>query len=252
VPAAVLAIVFIDIGGLAFAFFMMVIGLICLHELYQALSRWRTAPLVGFASLVAMVLAARYGSLRVVLEVGMATLPVTFLFALVTTGPSRITVTVAGTLLGVYWIAFAFAHAVLLRELPHGNGVVLDVLIGTFVGDTAAYAGGRLFGRRPLAPSISPNKTIEGLFWGMLGAVLAVFLAGLYQTWLTQGDALLLGAAVAVLGPLGDIFESVVKREAGAKDAGSLLGSHGGVLDRVDSALFTVVVGYYIWLAVGH
>jgi phosphatidate cytidylyltransferase len=252
VPAAVLAIVFIDIGGLAFAFFMIVIGLICLHELYQALSRWRTLPLVGFASLVAMVLAARYGSLRVVLEVGMATLPVAFLVALATTGPSRITVTVAGTLLGVYWIGFAFAHAVLLRELPHGSGVIIDVLVGTFLGDTAAYAGGRLFGRRPLAPQISPNKTVEGLFCGMLVAIVSVFFAGLYQTWLTQGDALLLGAVIAVLGPLGDLFESAVKRDAGIKDAGTLFGAHGGALDRLDAVIFTIVAGYYIWFGLMH
>jgi phosphatidate cytidylyltransferase len=84
---------------------------------------------------------------------------------------------------------------------------------------------------------------------GMLGAILAIFIAGLYQTWLTQGDALLLGVAVAVLGPLGDLFESLVKRDAGAKDAGTLFGAHGGALDRLDAALFTVVVGYYIWLA---
>ena len=83
----------------------------------------------------------------------------------------------------------------LLRELPHGNGIVIDVLVGTFLGDTGAYLGGRLFGRRPLAPSISPNKTVEGLFCGMLIAILAVFVAGLYQTWMTQGDALLLGLA---------------------------------------------------------
>ena len=84
----------------------------------------------------------------------------------------------------------------------------------------------------------------------MLIAVLAVFVAGLYQPWLTQGDALLLGVTVAVLGPLGDLFESVVKRDAGVKDAGSLFGAHGGALDRLDAVIFTVVAGYYVWLAV--
>ena len=86
----------------------------------------------------------------------------------------------------------------------------------------------------------------------MLIAILAVFVAGLYQTWLTQGDALLLGIAVAVLGPIGDLFESVVKRDAGAKDAGSLFGAHGGALDRLDAVIFTIVAGYYVWLAVMH
>jgi phosphatidate cytidylyltransferase len=160
------------------------------------------------------------------------------------------TVAVAGTLLGVYWLGFAFAHAVLLRELPHGGGIVIDVLLGTFLGDTAAYVGGRLFGRRPLAPRISPNKTIEGLFCGMLISVIAVFFAGIYQTWLTPGDALLLGAAVAVLGPIGDLFESLVKRNSGSKDAGVLFGAHGGALDRLDAVIFTIVAGYYIWAGV--
>ena len=100
---------------------------------------------------------------------------------------SAATVSMAGTLLGVYWIGFAFAHAELLRRVPHGNGVLIDILIGTFLADTAAYLGGRLFGRRPLAPSISPHKTVEGLFCGMFIAILAIFVAGLYQPWLTQG-----------------------------------------------------------------
>ena len=126
----------------------------------------------------------------------------------------------------------------------------IDVLVGTFVGDTGAYIGGRMFGRRPLAPQISPNKTWEGLLCGMLAAIVSVFLAGLFQAWLTQTAALYLGLAVAILGPIGDLFESAVKRDAGTKDAGSLFGPHGGVLDRADAALFTIVAGYYVWLAV--
>ena len=99
------------------------------------------------------------------------------------------------TLLGVYWIGFALAHAVLLRELPHGDGIVVDVLVGTFLGDTGAYLGGRAFGRRPLAPWISPNKTVEGLAIGMVTALAATWFAGLYQDWLSGPDALLLGLA---------------------------------------------------------
>jgi phosphatidate cytidylyltransferase len=162
------------------------------------------------------------------------------------------TVAIAGTLLGVWWIGIAFAHAELLRQLPHGNAILIDVLVGTFLGDTAAYVGGRLFGRRPLAPQISPNKTVEGLFCGMLIAILSVFVAGLYQPWMTQGNALLLGLAVALLGPLGDLFESLVKRDAGAKDTGNLFGAHGGALDRLDAVIFTAVAGYYVWLAIMH
>lgn len=250
VPAAVAAIVFIDLGGLAFALLMIALGCLCLSELYRMLARWRPVPVVGFAALAVMVIAAHYGSQRDVLEVGLCAVPVLFAFVLARGQRGAATVTIAGTLLGVYWIGFAFAHAELLRQLPHGNAVLIDVLLGTFLGDTAAYLGGRLFGRRPLAPAISPSKTVEGLFCGMLVAVVAVFLAGLYQPWLTQGDALLLGLAVAVLAPLGDLFESVVKRDAGTKDAGSAFGAHGGALDRLDASIFTIVAGYYIWVAV--
>ena len=251
VPLAVATIIFIDVGGLPYALFMIAAGLICMYELYRLLARWRPVPVVGFAALIAMVLAARSDGRGGVLLILVAAVPVVLLVVLVRDEP-RPTVAIAGTLLGIYWIGLAFAHTELLRQLHHGNGVMIDVLVGTFVGDTGAYAGGRLFGRRRLAPNVSPNKTIEGLFCGILAAMIAVFIAGLYQTWLTQGQALLLGLAVALLGPLGDIFESVIKRDAGAKDAGTMFGPHGGILDRVDSALFTVVVGYYIWLAVVH
>jgi phosphatidate cytidylyltransferase len=252
VPAAVVAIVFIDLGGTAFALFMIAVGAACMHELYQMLSRWRPAAVVGFASLVAMVLAGRFGGARDVLEVAVATLPVAFVLV-VARGQHRMpTVAIAGTLLGVWWIGIAFAHAELLRQLPHGNAILIDVLVGTFLGDTAAYVGGRLFGRRPLAPQISPKKTVEGLFCGMLIAILSVFVAGLYQPWMTQGNALLLGLAVALLGPLGDLFESLVKRDAGAKDTGNLFGAHGGALDRLDAVIFTAVAGYYVWLAIMH
>ncbi len=249
VPLAIATIIFNNVGGLPFALFIIAAGLICMHELYGLLTIWRPVALIGFAAVVVMVLVARSGDQGGVLEVAVAAVPVVLL-AVMLSDRRRPTVAIAGTLLGIYYVGFAFAHAELLRQLPHGNGVFLDVLIGTFLGDTGAYIGGRLFGRRPLAPKVSPNKTVEGLVCGMLVAILAVFLAGLYQTWLTQGHALLLGVAVAVLAPLGDLFESVIKRDAGAKDSGSVFGPHGGALDRLDGALFAVVVGYYIWLAV--
>ncbi|MGH2914075.1 MAG: phosphatidate cytidylyltransferase [Solirubrobacteraceae bacterium] len=251
VPAAIVALVFLSFGGTAWALFMLVFAWLCLYELYRLLERWRPVPAVGFAAAAALVLAAQLGTERDVLEVAAAALPVAFL-AVAARGAEQGNgaVSVAGTLLGVWWPALAFAFAVLLRRMPHGGGVLIDILVGTFLGDTAAYLGGRLFGRRPMAPSISPKKTFEGLFCGALIAILAVFVAGLNQTWLTHGEALELGVAVAVLGPIGDLFESLVKRDAGAKDAGGVFGAHGGALDRLDAVLFTVVAGYYIWAAV--
>jgi len=252
VPAAIALVILIDLGGLVFALFVVALGWACMHELYRMLERWKPVTVVGFGALAGMVLAARYGGLQQVTEVAVCALPVLFLFVLARPQRGGGTVAIAGTLLGIYWIGFALAHGELLRELPHGATVLIDVLLGTFLGDTAAYVGGRLFGRRPLAPQISPNKTVEGLGCGMLIAVLAVYIAGVYQPWLTTGNALLLGIAVAVLGPIGDLFESLIKREARTKDTGTLFGAHGGALDRADAALFTIVAGYYIWYAVIH
>src|SRR5690348_1886574 len=153
------------------------------------------------------------------------------------------------TTLGVVWVGMAVSHAVLLRNSPHGNAIIIDILVGTFVGDTGAYLGGRSFGTRKLAPRISPNKTVEGLVCGLLAAVLATWAAGLYQDWLSGYQALILGAAVGLTAPLGDLLESQVKRDAGTKDAGTLFGAHGGALDRLDAAFFTLVCGYYVWQA---
>ena len=106
-----------------------------------------------------------------------------------------------------------------------------------------------VYGGTPAAPRVSPNKTVEGLAIGMGTAVLATWLAGNYQDWLSHGEALLLGLGVALAAPLGDLFESYIKRDAGTKDTGRMFGVHGGALDRLDAVMFTVVTGYYIWLA---
>src|SRR5438067_448541 len=158
----------------------------------------------------------------------LAALPL--LFGLVLLGPRRrgATASMAGTLLGIYWIGFAIAHAVLLSRLLHGDAIIVDILVGTFIGDTGAYFGGRMFGRRPLAPEISPNKTVEGLLIGMAVAVAAVWFAGLYQDWLSGVDALIIGVGVALAAPVGDLFESLIKRDMEAKDTGRLFGPHGG------------------------
>jgi phosphatidate cytidylyltransferase len=249
IPAALAVILVNAAGGIVWAVALLAIGCLCLHELYELLRAVRPVRLVGFLALAALLLTANYGSQYEILLAAVAVVPV--LFAMTAWGPDReyATLSMATTLLGVYWVGFALAHAVLLRDLPHGSAIVIDVLVGTFIGDTGAYLGGRAFGRRPLAPQISPNKTVEGLAIGMVTALGAVFVAGLYQDWLTSAQALALGAGVALAAPIGDLFESFVKRDVGIKDSGRAFGAHGGALDRVDAALFAAVVGYYVWHA---
>ncbi len=247
VPAIALAIFLVVAGGLVFAVGLIVLGGLCLHELFEMYERAHPIRLAGFLGLAGLLIAAEYGSQYQILLVAMAFVPVLFFLTLAQRHPSVGGMSI--TILGLYWIGFALAQAVLLRRLPHGGGVVVDVLVGTFLGDTGAYFGGRLFGTRPLAPRISPNKTVEGLLIGMLTAVIGVWLASRYQDWFGGTHALLLGLGVAVAGPVGDLFESFIKREAGTKDTGRVFGAHGGALDRLDAVLFTAVVGYYIWSA---
>lgn len=246
-PAIAVALFLVIEGGAVFALGLFALGCVCMHELYAMYDRARPVRLAGFLALGGLLAAALYGSQFQVLLVAVAVLPMLFGLTLAQSRPS--VGGMAVTLLGIYWIGFALAHAVLLRGLPHGLGIVIDVLVGTFLGDTGAYLGGRLFGRRPLAPQISPNKTIEGLAIGMVCALLGVWFAGRYQDWLPGSHALVLGVGVALVAPIGDLFESFIKREARTKDSGSLFGAHGGALDRLDAVLFAAVVGYYIWAA---
>jgi phosphatidate cytidylyltransferase len=250
IPAIAVALFLVLEGGLVFTIGLFVLGAVCMHELYAMYDRAHPVRLAGFIALAGLLLAALYGAQAQVLLAAVIALPVLFGLTLLSPYPS-----VGGmalTLLGIYWIGFALAHAVLLRGLPHGEAIVIDVLVGTFLGDTGAYLGGRMFGKRPLAPTISPNKTVEGLLIGMACAVLGVWIAGRYQEWLPGTHALVIGVAVALAAPVGDLFESFVKREANIKDSGGLFGAHGGALDRLDAVLFTAVAGYYVWAAYVH
>jgi phosphatidate cytidylyltransferase len=247
-PAIAFAILIVALGGTAFTVGVTLLGLACLHELFRMYEAARPVKLAGFLGLIGLAVAADLGGVDQVLLALAAAFPLVFLVSLLMPERRDATVTEgwAITLLAIFWVGMAVAHAILLRELEHGGGLVVDVLIGTFIGDTGAYLGGRAFGSRRLAPRISPNKTWEGLAIGVLTAVVATWCAGLYQDWLSHGEALLLGLAVGLAAPVGDLFESKVKRDAGRKDAGSLFGPHGGALDRLDAAFFSVVAGYYV------
>ncbi|GAC1485589.1 MAG: phosphatidate cytidylyltransferase [Solirubrobacteraceae bacterium] len=246
-PAIFVVVLLVDAGGIWFALALAVLGCLCIDELCRLFERAHPVRLAGFVGVAALVLAAQYGSQFQLVLVSAALLPL--LFGLTLIAPQGGVAGMTVILFGVGWIGLALAHAVLLRNLPHGEGIVIDVLVGTFVGDTGAYLGGRMFGRRPLAPRISPNKTLEGLAIGMFLAIGSVWFASLYQDWMHKGNALLLGLAVALAAPVGDLFESYVKRESGAKDTGTLFGPHGGALDRIDAVMFSAVVGYYVWHA---
>jgi phosphatidate cytidylyltransferase len=252
IPAIAFAIFIVSQGGAVFALGIYILGVIALGELYTLMGRVRPAALAGFLTLAGMIAAALYGGPRQVLMVLAAAFPVTFFLALLRPRREHISWAIAATLFGALWIGIAMVAAVFLRETPHGDGLVIDVLVATFVGDTFAYFGGRFYGRTRIAPLISPNKTLEGLVAGIAGGTLAFWFAGLYQDWLTGPHALLMGALVAIAAPMGDLFESLIKRDLEVKDTGRFFGAHGGVLDRLDALFFTIVVGYYAALGLGY
>jgi phosphatidate cytidylyltransferase len=246
IPAIAFASTIIALGGVWFVAALVVLAILCLGELFDLYADVEPVRLAGFIGVLGVIVAAAVGEQFHVLLAFVAAFPVVFAITLLQQRAG--TLGMALTVFGVAWIGLSFAHAVLLRELPHGGAILVDVLVGTFVGDSGAYIGGRWFGRTKLAPRVSPNKTVEGLAIGMFTAILATWLAGQYQDWLSGTDALLIGLGVAIAAPIGDLFESYVKRDAGTKDTGRLFGAHGGALDRLDAVMFTVVVGYYMWL----
>ena len=252
IPAALFALLIVGQGGLVFALGIFALGVLALGELYTLMARVRPVNLAGFLTLGGMILAALYGEPRHVLMVMAAAFPLTFYLSLLRPRRANVSWAIAATFFGVLWVGLAMVHAVLLRGLPHGDGLMIDVLVATFLGDTAAYFGGRIYGRTRMAPSISPNKTLEGLVAGILGGTLVFWLAGLYQDWLTGWHALAIGACVAVAAPVGDLFESLIKRDLAVKDTGSFFGAHGGVLDRLDAVIFSIPAAYYAAQGLGY
>jgi phosphatidate cytidylyltransferase len=247
VPAIIFAIAITVAGGIVFMLAMIAIGVLCLREYLDMTSTARPLAIPAYAAVIAMVVAAHFGSSYNVLLIFAASFPVLFAFGADARHRDGVTVSMSVSLLGIVWIGIPLAHAVFLRDLPnHGAALLIDVLVGTFVTDTAAYATGRMFGSHKIAPNLSPNKTVEGLIGGFVIGTMGFWFAGLYQNWLSGTDALIMGAAVAAIAPIGDLFESMLKRDLGKKDTGTLFGPHGGILDRLDAVLFTVVVGYYL------
>jgi phosphatidate cytidylyltransferase len=160
----------------------------------------------------------------------------------------------AVTVFGIMYVGWLGSHLVMLRQLPGAVGVedgigarlVFFAALLTWATDTAAYLCGVAFGRHKLMPSISPKKTVEGAVGGLLGAALVGWIcARTFTPFVTPLAGIVLGLAVGAVGQLGDLVESLIKRDVGIKDSAELIPGHGGVLDRFDSLLFTVPVLYY-------
>jgi phosphatidate cytidylyltransferase len=142
------------------------------------------------------------------------------------------------TILGTLYVGYLFPHWALLFSMPGGRAWVFFVLLVVLTGDSAGYLIGRRYGRRKLAPELSPGKTIEGALGYLGGSLLAGTAAKFFLPQIPMTEIIVLSAALSVLGQIGDLFESWLKRVFAVKDSGTLLPGHGGLLDRLDSLIF--------------
>lgn len=247
------------VGGLPFLLGVMAMG---------ALAAWEASALIGRPAGLDEMLTWRYCSAgaaaAVILAAALqgwqqgagqaliALLLVCSLLGLVLGGkPARRALQWACGAGVVAYIGGLGAHFVLLRGLHQGLGWVLLACLVTWSTDSGAYFAGRRFGTRPFFAAISPKKTLEGAIGGLLAGALAAVLVVLAGLRVPLPLALPIGLSVSAVAQLGDLLESLLKREAGVKDSGMLIPGHGGILDRIDSLLFAVTVTLYWQMLVG-
>jgi len=244
----VVAVACLLIGRTATAYFAAAIVAVASVELYASLQTqgYRPAAIIGILGSVALVIAAYEQGEAAYPLIAVLVVGFTLFWYLAEVVRGEPTVNVAMTLLGFGYIGIFGGFAGLVLTHPDGIGLILGMAICAVGYDVAGYFVGSAIGRTPLAPRISPNKTVEGLVAGMAASVLlGLVIVGQIAPW-DIGSGLALGVAVAIAAPLGDLCESMIKRDLGVKDLGTLLPGHGGVVDRFDAILFCLPVVYYL------
>jgi phosphatidate cytidylyltransferase len=225
-------------------------ALLSLHEFW--LMARGLAPLApaGYIGAALALVGAQLSGVDWMVAGALSTFALAFLLKAISAARAAATAAISGTVMGALWIGGGLSFLLLLRGLPeHGRLALYTVLIAVWAGDTLAYVGGRLVGRHKMAPSTSPGKTWEGFVFGTAATVFVAFVALYKQHFLSIPQSIVLGVVLAVAGPLGDLFESLLKRDAGVKDSGTLLGGHGGILDRLDAFYFAAPAAYFTILA---
>lgn len=249
--AALIPTVYVIIAHLApwaLTLLLITVGSIALVELYHICFQSRFNRLVVGVGLTAFVLivARSHFSLTLAELLIAGALVVGLTASFVTTSVGHRWKDVLTILFGLLYVGFPLGTVVSTRSLPAGEFLVLFLAVVTWASDTGAYYAGTLWGKHLLIPSVSPKKTVEGLLGGLVLAVGAALLARWwFASQLSLWDSLILGVLLTGAGLLGDLFESVIKRRTGVKDSGGILPGHGGMLDRLDSLLFTAPTFYY-------
>ena len=259
-------------GGWPLLLLAAVIAAAGLREYYRGARHKGYRPMagLGFAAALAMLLGTQFAPAEwrdlLMVVILLLVLGLSLLLACARRAPEGVVADLGVTMFGLVYIGLGMTFFLRLRglDLPHllgtepvflgGNvSTLILVLLPVWILDTVAFAVGKSLGRHPLVPHLSPKKSWEGSLAGFAGAVLATWLLGVLWNHMHLGHALVLGCVIGVLGQLGDLSESVLKRDMGLKDFGHMLGPHGGVLDRFDGVLFVMPLAYfYLYFAVPY
>lgn len=245
-------VIFYLVGPAALAVFSAVVIGAAAIEGYGMLQRagFRPATLLGLVASIAVVFAAYWRGTDA-LALGMALVLIgSMIWYMLGVVEARPLANVAVTVFMFVWVGVLGSFSTLLLRVPKGGRLFLGVVVVTIASDIVAYFVGSSIGRRQIAPSISPGKTWEGATAGLVAALIAGAIFGKVSPWGGIKHGLLFGLLVAIVAPLGDLAQSMIKRDLGIKDSGALLPGHGGVLDRFDTMLFTLPLGYFFVEAV--
>lgn len=237
-------------GGIPFLVLVLLLAIIAINEFYNLMMKKGLFPAyyVGNLITVFFIVFAYYALKRnwepahsAILTLAAATAMISGIFL---KREKDTIVDIAVTILGIIYVGWFMSYLLFIRNLTEHGGYLFFLLFTVWAMDIAAYLAGMVFGRTPLVPSISPKKTWEGAIAGFVVCLLASSIF----SWIAQLEvwhALILGALIGIFGQISDLIESLIKREAGAKDSSELVPGHGGVLDRIDSFVLTAPLMYY-------
>lgn len=247
-----------------FTILVVIVGLLAAFEFYKMVATSRVSPLTYFGLFcTAIIIISRNPDWLSLLESRFkldlftpllltSAVALSLIWLLLRPQKEQAFTRWAWTVAGIFYVGWLLGYLVALRGMDYGREWVLLALFTTFGSDTAAFFTGRALGRHRLAPNISPGKTWEGTIGGILGAIIvSLIVVIIFDLPVNYGQAVLLGLLLSIFGQLGDLVESLLKRNMGVKDSGKLLAGHGGMLDRIDSVAFATIVTYYFALSLG-
>ena len=241
-----LALVVVFYDGWPFLVALILLSVLAIHEYYRMTRLYKPNRLAGYVGSILILIGCYTGGLAGAMRGVVYTFLLTFILHAIRGLKPEMVGEMANTFFGALYVSIGFAHMLLLRQTSIGESLAILVLLATWTSDTVAYAVGHFYGHRPISPVISPKKTVEGTAAGFVGVIVVVLVIGKSLDWMSSAQFFVLGLTLAIAAPMGDLFESYIKRATHVKDAGTIIPGHGGILDRFDSLLFAAPAAYYV------